>query len=114
MRISILGNEETIKNLKADLESDGLMTDIHDAPGSREQAERLGFDLGGTVVAIIGTLGTVVTAVELAKLVMAALKRSKSRALEIKGPTATKTISLEGKTEEEVVQAVREALPFLT
>lgn len=111
-RISILGEAEAIRALKSDLEVSGAISEAVLTSGTPAEVERLGFDLG-MIETVVGTLGTAIGALELAKALIRAVSRGKSKVLEIKGPTATKSINLDGKTEEEVVEEIRKILPLM-
>ena len=107
-----MGEAEAIRALKDQLEGSGAISGAILTSGTPAEVERLGFDLG-MIETVVGTLSTAFSAVELAKALIGAVSRGKSKVLEIKGPTASKSITLDGKTEEEVVEEIRKVLPLM-
>lgn len=112
VKLSFLGDSETIAALKQDLVADGLLTDVEQVPGTRAEVERLGFNLGD-VVTLVGLVGGAIEAISLTRAAIKALRKTGSQKLEITGPTGRATIDVAGKTPEEIEEAVRKALPFL-
>ena len=112
MRLSFLSDRDTIAALRDSLVSGGMLTDVEEAPGTRAEIERLGFELGD-VMTLIGIVGGAVEAIALVKAALGALAKSGAKRIEISGPTGRATIDVDGKTPEEVEEAVRKALPFL-
>lgn len=79
--------------------------------GPPSENERLGFELG-SVETLIGYLAAGMEAIDFARHLLAAAKRSRHPRLEIISPTSHVTVNLEGKTDEEVGRLVQAALPF--
>lgn len=112
VKLSFLGDSETVAALKEDLVAEGLLTDVEQMPGTRSEIERLGFDLGD-VATLIGLVTGAIEAVSLTRAAIKALRKTGSKKLEITGPTGRATIDVANKTPEEIEEAVRKALPFL-
>lgn len=112
IRLSFLSDRNTIEALRDELVPSGALTDVEEVPGTRAEIERLGFDLGD-VMTLVGIAGGTLEAIALIKAAYRALSKSGSKRIEISGPTGRATIDVEGKTPDEVEEAVRKALPFL-
>lgn len=112
VRLSFLSDGETIAALRDELLSNAMLSDVEEKPGSQAELERLGFDLG-VVEMLVGAISAGVTAAELVKCAYRALKKSGSKRLEITGPTGRVTIDVAGKSQEEIEELVRKAIPIL-
>jgi hypothetical protein len=112
VKLSFLGDSETITALKEDLIAEGLLTDVEQVSGTRAEIERLGFTLGD-VATLLGVVTGAIEAFSLTRAAIKALRKTGSNKLEITGPTGRATIDVAGKTPEEIEEAVRKALPFL-
>jgi len=112
MRVSFIDEAATIRLLLKDLTEQGLLSDVEEALGTPAEVERLGFDLGD-ILTVVGAISSMVEVFNLAKLLIKAVSGSKTKKIEIVGPTGRVMIDLAGKTDEEIAEAVKQALPFL-
>jgi hypothetical protein len=111
-RVSFLSNSKLIEALRQELINQTTMTEPEIIAGSPVEVERLGFELGD-VVTLIGWIATGIEVIGIARAIISAAKKTKQSKLEITGPTARISIDIDGKSETEIVDLVRSALPFL-
>ncbi|MBD8555118.1 hypothetical protein IFT84_11345 [Rhizobium sp. CFBP 8762] len=112
MRVSFIGEITTIRKLREDLTEQALISDVTEAVGTPAEVERLGFDLND-ILTIVGAITAAIDVFNLAKLLLKAASGAKNKKIEVIGPTGRVLIDLADKTDEEVAQAVKQALPFL-
>lgn len=112
MRVSFIGETTTIRKLREELTEQDLISNVTEAIATPAEVERLGFDLDD-ILTIVGAITAAVDVFNLAKLLRGAASGAKNKKIEVIGPTGRVLIDLTDKTDEEVAQAVKQALPFL-
>lgn len=108
-KVTIIADADLIGALASDQELP--MADRERIRGTPVESERLGFELG-SVETLIGHFAAGVELIAIATRLVAAARRSKKPRLEIASPTGRVAVDLEGRTDEEVAELVRAALPF--
>ncbi len=107
--ISIIADSDFIEALYDD--ADLPMEERQRVNGTVAESERLGFELG-SIETLIGLIVAGIHAIDIARHIIAAAKKSKHPKLELISPSGRVSFDLEGKSEEEVSALVRAALPF--
>lgn len=103
----------------ADSEFVGALADDHELPltqrervrGTVTESERLGFELG-SVETMIGYIAAGIELIVIARHLLAAARHSSKPKLEIASPTGRVSVDLDGKTDYEVAELIKAALPF--
>jgi hypothetical protein len=108
-KVSFVGDNDLIGALSRDIKLP--LSNRERLPSAGPENDRLGLELG-SVEMLIGHIAAGVELIVIARHLLEAARASKRPKLEITSPNGRMTIDLTGKTDEEVVAAVKGILPF--